>query len=62
MIVTPYPFGRASVPFTLTEHDAKARKAVFENPSHDFPKRIVYHRKSDDALWISVAGDHPGPG
>ena len=39
--------------FKLTR--ASATEAVFENPQHDFPKRIVY-RKTDDGLTASIDG------
>ncbi len=29
---------------------------VFENPNHDFPKRIVYHKISDNELFVEVRG------
>ena len=37
--------------FKLTR--ASAAEAVFENPQHDFPKRIIY-RKTDDGLTASI--------
>lgn len=37
--------------FKLTR--ALATEAVFENPQHDFPKRIIY-RKTDDGLTASI--------
>ena len=37
--------------FKLTR--ASATEAVFENPQHDFPKRITY-RKTDDGLTASI--------
>ena len=37
--------------FKLTS--ASATEAVFENPQHDFPKRIIY-RKTDDGLTASI--------
>lgn len=39
--------------FKLTR--ASAGEAVFENPQHDFPKRIIY-RKTDDGLTASIDG------
>lgn len=38
--------------FKLTR--ASATEAVFENPEHDFPKRIIYRRTGDDALTASI--------
>lgn len=52
-----HPNGTASVPFTLVEHDAAAKRAVFANPQHDYPNRITYHRIADDRLLILVAGE-----
>jgi Domain of unknown function (DUF6265) len=40
--------------FKLTR--ASATEAVFENPQHDFPKRIIYRKSSDDALAASIDG------
>ena len=39
--------------FKLTR--ATATEAVFENPQHDFPKRIIY-RKTEDGLTASIDG------
>jgi hypothetical protein len=39
--------------FKLTK--ASATEAVFENPAHDFPKRIIY-RKTDEGLTASIDG------
>lgn len=38
--------------FKLTR--SSATEAVFENPQHDFPKRIIYRKTSDDALTATV--------
>ncbi len=56
----PYPSGRASVEFTLTAYSEERRRAVFENPDHDFPRRFVYHRTADDALVIELSGEMGG--
>ena len=33
-------------------------EAVFENPTHDFPKRIIYRKGADGSLTASIdAGD-----
>ena len=40
--------------FKLTR--ASATEAVFENPQHDFPKRIIYRKTGDDALAASIDG------
>src|SRR6478672_9297879 len=38
--------------FKLTR--ASATELVFENPQHDFPKRIIYRKTSDNALTASI--------
>jgi len=38
--------------FKLTR--ASAKEAVFENPQHDFPKRIIYRKGADDALTANI--------
>ncbi len=43
------------VPFTLVQHSPT--RFVFENPAHDFPKRIVYERIADDRIRVTVSGD-----
>jgi len=40
--------------FKLTR--ASATEAVFENPQHDFPKRIIYKKTADDSLTASIDG------
>jgi uncharacterized protein DUF6265 len=40
--------------FKLTR--ASATEAVFENPQHDFPKRIIYRKNADDSLTASIDG------
>jgi len=40
--------------FKLTR--ASATEAVFENPQHDFPKRIIYRKNGDDSLTASIDG------
>lgn len=50
------PKGRSpATPFTLTS--SEANKAVFENPKHDFPKKITYWRADDGLLHARVEGD-----
>ena len=40
--------------FKLTR--SSANEAVFENPQHDFPKRIIYRKGADDSLTASIDG------
>jgi hypothetical protein len=56
LLLTPFPEGNSSVSFPLAQYDARARRAVFENLSHDFPTRISYQRVAQDRLTILVSG------
>jgi Domain of unknown function (DUF6265) len=49
------PNGRPPTEFTLTAVDAQA--ATFENPSHDFPKKIRYAKRADGGLDATISGD-----
>lgn len=60
VVMTPYVKGINKVAFTLTENDPAARRAIFENPAHDFPQRIDYHRRDDDLLVIGVTAERGG--
>ena len=33
-----------------------ATEAIFENPAHDFPKRIIYRKTGEDGLTASIDG------
>lgn len=35
-------------------------EAVFENPQHDFPQRIIYRRDSVDSLFARIEGQEKG--
>ena len=37
-----------------------ANEAVFENPQHDFPQRILYTRKDDGTLLAAIEGTKDG--
>lgn len=52
LVYVAQPGGSAPTEFVLTEFD-KAR-AVFENPRHDFPQRIVYELAQDGSLSASI--------
>jgi hypothetical protein len=60
VLLTPYPFGRASVSFEMTRCDPDRKEAVFENPSHDFPKRFTYRLAEKDRLLIRLEGEEKG--
>ena len=51
------PRGKEAVAFTLVENDG--RRAVFTNPWHDFPQRIIYQRDGD-ALTARVEAERDG--
>ena len=38
--------------FKLTR--ASATEAVFENPQHDFPKRLIYRKTADNAMTATI--------
>lgn len=40
--------------FKLTR--ASATEAVFENPQHDFPKRVIYRKTGEDGLTATIDG------
>src|SRR5262245_25153445 len=45
-------------PFKLTK--AGEREAVFENPEHDFPTRIIYRRPDGESLFARIEGMRNG--
>jgi hypothetical protein len=51
------PQGRPATPFTLVE--SAAQRAVFANPAHDFPQRILYWREGE-SLCAAVEGPMNG--
>ena len=49
------PKGRCpATDFKLTR--VSAQEAVFENPTHDFPTRIIYRKSAEDSLTASIDG------
>ena len=46
--------------FKLTR--SSPTEAVFENPQHDFPKRIIYRKTGDDTLTASIDGGEGSKG
>ena len=49
------PKGKPPTDFRLVRKDGETW--VFENPAHDFPKRILYTKTGDDSLVARVEGD-----
>ena len=56
----PYPYGKPSVPFLLTDFDPTVERAAFVNEQHDFPKRFVFEKTKDARLRITLTGDEGG--
>lgn len=58
LVYIAHPGGRApGTEFkmtSLTEGAAGYRRVMFENPDHDFPKRILYVRRADGTLVATV--------
>lgn len=46
------------VRFMLTSSDAN--QLVFQNPEHDFPKKIKYTRVTNDSLFAEISGFYQG--
>ena len=44
--------------FRLTFSDSV--NAIFENPEHDFPQKIVYQLKENDSLIATISGNNNG--
>ncbi len=54
LVYTARPNADAPTDFMLTHLDADS--ATFENPAHDFPKRIRYVRRPDGGLSATISG------
>lgn len=52
LVYIAQPGGAAPTEFVLTE--VNARRAVFDNPRHDYPKRIVYELGADGRLTATI--------
>jgi hypothetical protein len=52
LVYIAQPGGAAPTEFVLTE--LGARRAVFDNPRHDYPKRIVYELSADGGLSATI--------
>ncbi len=58
LVLQPFPFGQPGVTFALKS--ITANKAVFENPAHDFPTRIIYELGADGSLLARIEGTQNG--
>lgn len=54
MATVPNQNNGATVKFVLTKWDND--EFVFENPEHDFPKKIIYKKLSDREMFVQVLG------
>ena len=52
LVYVAQPGGRSPTEFVLTQLTGK--RAVFVNPRHDYPQRIIYELSKDDALTASI--------
>jgi hypothetical protein len=48
--------GAVDFKFTKYDHDT----AVFENPQHDFPQRVLYYKNPDGTFYACVDGKFKG--
>jgi hypothetical protein len=48
------PGGRPPTDFKLTKWDGT--EALFENPQHDFPRRIIYRKGPDNIVVVRIDG------
>lgn len=58
LVYVAQPGGKAPTEFVLTERGDQ--RAVFENPRHDSPQRIVYALSDDGVLTASIGFIHGG--
>ncbi len=52
LVYIAQPGGAAGTEFVLTE--LRANRAVFDNPRHDYPKRIVYKLSAEGGLTATI--------
>jgi hypothetical protein len=52
------PSGQAEATFPLKT--ISAQEAVFENPGHDFPQRVIYRRNADGTVTARIEGTMNG--
>jgi hypothetical protein len=48
IVFTAVPLGQSQTDFLLV--DSGPRHAVFENPEHDYPQRVIYRREGDTLI------------
>ena len=58
LFFTAKPSGQPEASFKLISF--KDGKAVFENPQHDFPQRVIYGKQPDGSLLARIEGEMNG--
>lgn len=58
LVYVASPSRQATVEFKATSADESS--VVFENPDHDFPKKIFYRRRGTDSLVAGIEGPRGG--
>ena len=58
LVYVASPSRQATAEFTATSSSDSA--VVFENPAHDFPKKIFYRRQARDSLVAGIEGPRAG--
>jgi hypothetical protein len=58
IVYEAHPSGQPETLFLLRTWEG--RRAVFENPAHDFPQRVIYDLSQPDRLDARVQGEQDG--
>lgn len=58
LVFIAQPQGRPPTEFKLAKQGEA--EAVFENPAHDFPQRVIYRRAAPDQLAARIEGQRHG--
>lgn len=58
LFFTAKPSGQSESSFKLISYSDG--KAVFENPQHDFPQRVIYSKQPDGSLLARIEGEMKG--
>jgi hypothetical protein len=52
--------GLSAQPVSFKLIKSSENEVVFENPTHDFPQRVIYRRESADKLFARIEGQEKG--
>ena len=58
LVYTAQPAGQSQASFGSIQ--VTPARVVFENPTHDFPQRIIYARGAGDSLHARIEGERGG--